>query len=154
MPQGAGLTGLPAAIDVRLDIKRPERVGGGKRLLDVLHQRRPREVVAEGTAVDVPLAGARREVHSGDAGLAPAYRLPTKLGCCCHALALDGVTENGLGCCAACGCSAPAYTLSLPRSFCLAREVLGNIPNTAFSMTRSGCLASRSRAWVKRSWPM
>ncbi len=85
----------------------PERVGRGERLLDVLHQRRTREVVTERAAVDVPLARTRRQVHPRHAGLAAADGLPAEFGSRGHALALDGVTENCLGCCAACGCSAP-----------------------------------------------
>src|SRR6476646_9942401 len=152
--QRARLSGLAAPVHVGPHIEGAEGVGGGQRLLDVLHQRGAGEIIAQGAALEVPRAGAGGQIPSGDTGLAATHRLPAEFGGGGHALTLDGVTENGLGCCAACGCSAPAYTLSLPRSFCRASEVLGSMPKTAFSMTRSGCLASRSRAAVIRSWPM
>ena len=86
VPERARLPRLAAAVHVRRDVEGAEGVGGGERLLDVLHQRGPREVVAEGAAVDVPLARAGRQVHTGDAGLAPAHRLPPEFGRSRHAL--------------------------------------------------------------------
>src|SRR5262245_15258722 len=122
------------------NVEGAERVSGRKRLLDVLNQRGPREVIAECPAIDVPLPGAGREVDAGDAGLAAADGRPSELGGNGrHAVTLLETRVNGLGCCAACGCSAPEYTLSLPRSFCLVSEFFGSMPNTAFSITRSGC---------------
>src|SRR6516162_1658363 len=50
---------------------------------------------------------------------------------------------NGTGCCAACGWSGPAYTFSF-RSMFRPSEFLGSMPRTAFSTTRSGCLAISS----------
>src|SRR5712692_7069810 len=124
----AGLPRLPASVHVRPDVEGTECVGCGERLLDVLDQRGPREVVAERAAVDVPLPGAGREIHAGDARLAPPHRLPPERRNCRHAVTLAGPRVKGLGCCAAWGCSAPAYTLSLPRSFCLASEFFGSMP--------------------------
>src|SRR5262249_21781458 len=122
------------------NVEGAECVGGRKRLLDVLNQRGSGEVIAERAAIDVPLPGAGREIDPGDAGLAAAHGLPSELrGNGRHAVTLLETRVNGLGCCAACGCSAPGYTLSLPRSFCLASEFFGSMPNTAFSITRSGC---------------
>ena len=46
-PQRAGLARLSAAIHMCPHIERAERVGGGEGLLDVLHERRARKVVAE-----------------------------------------------------------------------------------------------------------
>ena len=107
-PERAGLARLAAAVHVGLHVEGAQRVGGGEGLLDVLHQRRPREVVAQRPAVDVPFAGAGGQIDPRHARLAAAHGLPAELGCrrsCAH---LRGVTENGFGCCAACGCSAPA----------------------------------------------
>src|SRR5690606_27528154 len=103
-----GLAGLPAAIHMRLHIERPARVGGREGLLDVLHQRRAREVVSEGAAVHVPLAGAGREIDAGHAGLAAAHGLPPELGSASHAFTFWTLTVYGWGCCASCGCSGPA----------------------------------------------
>src|SRR5690606_20410709 len=53
------------------------------------------------------------------------------------------VRAYGFGCCAACGCSGPAYTLSL-RNWARPREFFGSIPRTAFSTARVGCFSSSS----------
>src|SRR5450830_1879945 len=53
------------------------------------------------------------------------------------------VISNGCGCCAACGCSAPAYTLSL-LIWVFDREFFDSMPRTAFSTARSGRVARRS----------
>src|SRR6267378_1698258 len=50
------------------------------------------------------------------------------------------VISYGLGCCAPCGWSGPAYTLSL-RSVLRPRVFFGSIPRTAFSTARSGWLS-------------
>ena len=96
-PQRAGLARLAAAVHVRPHVERAERVGGGEALLDVLHQRRPREVVTQRAAVDVPLAGAGRQVHPGDARLAAAHGLPAKFGCGGHALTFERSDGERLG---------------------------------------------------------
>src|SRR6476660_9853467 len=92
-PKRPGLARLPAPVHVRLHVERAERVGGGEALLDVLHQRRTREVVAQRAAVDVPLDGPGGEVHPGDARLAAAHGLPAECGGG-HVVTFDGVTEN------------------------------------------------------------
>src|SRR5690606_30126881 len=84
VPHRTGLAGHAAAAHVRLDIEGAERVGRGERLLDVLHQRRAREVVTQGAAVDIPLPGAGNQVDPGDAGLAAANGLPAKLFSAAH----------------------------------------------------------------------
>src|SRR5512135_290271 len=89
-PHRPGLSRLPAPAHVRPDVEGTEGIGRGERLLDVLHQRGPREIVAERAAVDVPLPGAGREIHAGDAGLAPTHRLPPKRRSCRHAVTLAG----------------------------------------------------------------
>ena len=124
-PERACLARLPAAIHMRPHVERAERVGGGEALLNVLHQRRPREVVTQRAAVDVPLAGAGGQVHPGDARLAAAHGLPAELGGGGHALTFDGVTENGLGCWAACGCSGTGVDLELAAQLLLGERGLG-----------------------------
>src|SRR3972149_4736439 len=105
-------------IDMRHDIERAQGISGRERLLDVLDQRRPGEIIAKRTAIDIPLAGPRREVDTRDAGLAPPNGLPTELRDSRHQFSFDFVMiANGLGSWASCGCSAPAYTFSLVRSF-------------------------------------
>src|SRR6201996_6982221 len=52
------------------------------------------------------------------------------------------VISYGFGCCASCGWSGPAYTLSL-RSVLRPRVFFGSIPRTAFSTARSGWLSIR-----------
>ena len=52
------------------------------------------------------------------------------------------VISYGCGCCAWCGWSGPAYTLSL-RSVFRPREFFGSMPRTAFSTTRSGRVSIR-----------
>jgi hypothetical protein len=94
----SSLTGLATTTHMGLHIEGAESIGGGEGLLNVLNQGRAREIVTQGPAIDVPLAGTWREIHAGHAGLAPAYRLPTEFGCRRHALAFEGVMENGLGC--------------------------------------------------------
>src|SRR5690606_9584559 len=104
----AGLAGLSPPVHVRLHVERTERIGGREGLLDVLHQRRAREVVSERAAVHVPLAGAGRQVDAGDTGLAAAHGLPPELGSASHAFTFWTLTVYGRGCCASWGCSGPA----------------------------------------------
>ena len=84
--EGAGLARLTAAVHVRLHVERAEGVGGLERTLDVEHERRPREVIPEGPAVHVPLAGAGGQVHPRHGGLAAAGGLPAILGLPAHAV--------------------------------------------------------------------
>src|SRR5687768_8799699 len=65
--QRARLTAHAAAIDARPHVEAPERVSGGKWLLDRRDQRRPREVITERAPVDVPFARARLQIHPADA---------------------------------------------------------------------------------------
>src|SRR3954471_22827142 len=65
VPKGPGLPRLAAAVHMGFHIEGAERVGGGERLLDVLHQRRTGKVISQGTSVDVPLAGAGSEIDPG-----------------------------------------------------------------------------------------
>src|SRR6476661_3190854 len=53
------------------------------------------------------------------------------------------VISKVLGCWAACGCSAPRYTFSLPSCWA-AREFLGSMPLMAFSTARTGLVSSSS----------
>src|SRR5437879_888004 len=151
-PQRPRLPRHPAAPHQRPHVERAERVGRRERLLDVRHERWPGEVIAQGALVDVPLARAGGQVHPRHAHLATPDRVPAQLRCDRgHAVA---ESTSGCGCCAACGCVGPAYTLSICFTFWRDSVVFGNIPHTAFSITRSGCLASKTLSGVNRSCPM
>src|SRR3982750_2280792 len=145
--QRAGLTRLSAALDVGLHVVLAEVVGRGERLLDRAHERGAREVVAEGAAVDVPLARAGLEVQAADGLLAAADGVRRLVS---HYLLSLDVKVRTWGCWAVCSCCAPAKTRSLLRSFWRPSAFLGSMPYTAFSMTRSGCLASIVANGVKR----
>src|SRR3989441_5415560 len=120
----------------RPHVERAQRVGRGERLLDVRHERGTGEVVTQSALIDVPLARARRQVHPRNALLAAPHRVPAQLRR--QALAHQASTgASGSGCCAACGCVGPAYTLSICLTFCRDNVVFGSIPHTAFSITRS-----------------
>ena len=69
---------LPArspALQRSFHVERAQRIGGGKRLLDVLHERRPREVISQGAAVHVPLARSGTDVEAADALFAASDRV-------------------------------------------------------------------------------
>src|SRR6185437_15762428 len=121
-----------------LHVEAAEGVGRGECLLNRRHEGRTREVVAQRAAVDVPLARSRLHVHAADAFLAASDGVNGALGH--HSVSLLRLSTTG--CWAACGCCASGYTRSLRRSFCRPSAFLGSMPNTAFSMTRSGCLES------------
>src|SRR6185503_12156884 len=53
--QRAGLAGIAAAIADRFHVERAQRVGRDKRLLNVRHERRTREVITQRPSVDIPL---------------------------------------------------------------------------------------------------
>src|SRR6266511_3782977 len=88
--------------------------------------------------------------RAGDAELAASDRVPAQLRCD-PAAHLASTAASGVGCCAACGCSGPAYTLSICFTCWRDKVVFGNIPHTAFSMTRSGNLLITLLTGVKRS---
>src|SRR5688500_11737594 len=149
--QRTGLAGQPAADDARLHVERAQRIGRGERLLNVRHERRPREIIAQRPPVDGPFPRARRQIHSGNAELAAPDRVPTQLRCDPRA---HLASASGVGCCAACGWLGPAYTLSICFTFWRDSVVFGSIPHTAFSITRSGNLLITLLTGVNRSCPM
>src|SRR5439155_22278943 len=120
------------------------------RRLDVRHERGTREIIAQGAATDVPLPRAGREVHARHAHLAPADGVPAQLERD-RAAHPASTIASGCGCCVACGCVGPAYTLSICFTFWRESVVFGSIPHTAFSITRSGCFASMVLSGVNRS---
>src|SRR5207245_8302448 len=125
----------------------------GERLLEVRHERRPGEVIAQGALVDVPFARAGRQVDACHAHLATPDGMPAQLRR--HARPHQASPSvSGAGCCAAWGCVGPAYTLSICFTFCRDNVVFGSIPHTAFSITRSGCCANSVASGWKRSCPM
>ena len=78
-PQSTCLPGEPTAGHTRPDVERPERVGHGERLLNVLNQRAAWEVIPQGSPVHVPLTRAWCEVYPGPRCLAPSDRVPPQL---------------------------------------------------------------------------
>src|SRR6266511_4348271 len=148
------------------------RVGGHQRVADQLLMHLAREVVLQRAAVEHKLAGARHEAHPDDGLLAAANGLDQTTSAAagadgrgrgrrgglhrrrggngfCHDGSLVSahcaicLISNGTGCCAACGCSGPAYTLS----FLMRRRpslLCGSMPLTASSIARSGRLVSSS----------
>src|SRR6185437_1340883 len=151
-PQRAGLSAQATTLQMRLHIEAAQCVRGRERLLNGRHQRRTRKVIAQGTAVHIPFAGSRADVQAADGFLAPPNRVRQRpVG---HYLLSLLLRFRTVGCCAACGCSASGYTRNLRRSFWRPSAFLGNMPYTAFSITRSGCLASIVANGVNRSCPM
>src|SRR6266571_4281157 len=153
-PHRPRLAGHATAPAIALHVEGAERVGRGERLLDVGHERGAREIVAQRPAVDVPLPRARRQIHTRHALLAPPDGVPAQLRRDRGHADAPAVGASGCGCCAACGCVGPAYTFSICLTFWRDNVVFGNIPHTAFSITRSGCLASTVFTAVKRSCPI
>src|SRR5260370_22960902 len=105
--------------------------------MDVRHERRPRKIVPERAGVDVPLPRAWREIHARPPDLAAPDGVPAELrrDGAAHRVAAAG---RGSGRRAAWGWAAPPYTLSICFTFLRARVVLGSMPHTARSLTRSG----------------
>ena len=66
---------------------------------------------------------------------------------------IDVFKCNGCGVCASCGCSAPAYTLSL-RNCARPRRPLGIMPHTAERISRPGSRERISSAVRSFSPPM
>src|SRR5690348_2661389 len=115
-----------APVEVGLHIILAERVRRAERLLNGRNERRAREIIAQRTPVHIPLAGARPDVQTAHGLLTPANRV--RDGRVGHYLDSLDLRFRTLGCCAACGCSAPAYTRSLRRSFCRPSAFLGSMP--------------------------
>src|SRR3712207_1518386 len=144
--QRAGLTGDAATLEQPYDVVLLALLEGHERLADELLVHLVREVLLEGAAVQLELAGTGEEAHADDGLLAPAHGLDGTPGGVGHG---EGgghwatcLISKFWGCWAACGCSGPAYTFSF-LSICRPRLLCGSMPLTARSMTRSG--------WV-RSW--
>src|SRR5690606_11426755 len=99
----------------RHDIKLLAAIGQHQRLVHDHASHFATEVVLEGTIVDGDAARTRAQEHTRGRRLAAASAVVLS---CCHSQ-----IASSLGCCEACGCSAPAYTLSLrpmarPRGLC------------------------------------
>src|SRR2546427_8922661 len=97
----------PAAPAQRPHVEGAERVGRRERLLDVRHERRPGEVVAQRAPVDVPLPRTRREIHARHTDLAAPDCVPPQLWRDARAHRTSA-RLSGSGCWAAWGCSGPA----------------------------------------------
>src|SRR4051795_7655394 len=144
--QRAGLPGDATTLEDADDVVLLALLEGHERLTDELLVHLVREVLLEGAAVELELAGAGQQPHADDGLLAPADgldRTPLGVGhgqCAGHWATC--LISKVWGCCAAWGCSGPAYTFSF-LSICRPRLLCGSMPLTARSTTRSG--------WV-RSW--
>src|SRR5881398_2274737 len=152
-PQRSRLPRHTPAPAQRPHVERAQCVRGRERLLDVRHQRRPGEVVPQRAPVDVPLPRAGRQIHARYAYFAAPHRVPAQLrrDAAAHRAA---AAPSGCGCCAAWGWSGPPYTFSICFTFWRDSVVLGSMPQTARSITRSGCFAITFLSGVNRSCPM
>src|SRR6185312_5311956 len=132
----AGLAGDAATRNVDLDVELVGHLGQFERLAHDHARGFAAEELVQRLAVDNDRAAALAQEHACGGGLAAAGA----------GILLQGRHDqisNALGCCAVCGCSVPRYTLSL-RNIARPSGFFGNIPLTANSITRSGCVASRS----------
>src|SRR5205085_12703096 len=107
-----------------------ERFRQHERLTDGQLQNRRRKTLFERLFIDGDRALAGAEENPGRRRLASARAVVLRCG-------QDYATSSACGCCALCGCSAPAYTLSL-RYIALPSFVLGSMPKTASSTSRTG----------------
>src|SRR5687768_6820204 len=73
--QRARLTGLPAALEIRLDVVPTQRIRRREWLLNRAHERRAREVIAQRPAIHIPLARANLQIHAAHRFLAAANRV-------------------------------------------------------------------------------
>src|SRR2546425_214428 len=111
-PHRPSLPGHPAAPAQRPHVEGAQRVGRRERLLDVRHERRPGEVIAQRAPVDVPLPRPRRQIDARHPDLAASDRVPAQLRRYGRAHQASA-RLSGSGCWAACGGSGPAYTFSI-----------------------------------------
>src|SRR5215207_4044165 len=108
--QGAGLTGDAAALEQTDDVVLLGLLEGHERLTDELLVHLVREVLLEGAAVELELAGAGEQPHPDDGLLAATDGLdgtPVGVG---HGAGhwATCLISKVWGCCAAWGCSGPA----------------------------------------------
>src|SRR6185437_2345014 len=135
-PDGAGLTGDPAAGDVDLDVELVGHLGQFQRLAHDHARGFAAEEFVQRLAIDHDCATALAQEHARGGSLAAAGT----------GILLQGRHDqisNALGCWAVCGCSAPRYTLSL-RNIARPSGFFGSMPLTPNSIARSGWVASRS----------
>ncbi len=107
--QGAGLAVDAAAGGFYRNIVAVNRVGDFERSKDLVLKRDAAEIVGEISAVYLDGSAAGLHANAGDRGLPAAGGLDW--GCC---FAHGNKDQAGCGFWAVCGCSLPAYTLSLP----------------------------------------
>src|SRR4029078_7710101 len=147
-----GLAGESAALNAGHDIEASQSIGCCERLLNRRDVRGTREIVAECATVDLPLSRAWLQVKTADRFLAASDCV--RGGTVSHYFSLFLLRSSTFGCCAACECLSFAKTRSLRRSDCLPRAVCGSMPESAFSITRSGCFSIICAKGVNLSWPM
>src|SRR5215475_779456 len=100
MPDRAGLPGLAAPVDVYLDVEGREVVGQHERLPDDHAARLAPEELVDRLVVDDEAALPGPDEDARDGALAPAGAVMI--------LADHQLNSRVFGCCATCGCSAPA----------------------------------------------
>src|SRR6185503_11396680 len=144
-----GLAAKPAAVHRDLHVELALGLGGRARASGRMPQHVAGQVLLQRAAVHLPVPAAGAEVDAGHRRLAAADGVVLLFG----SHSSDAQKVRGSGFCAWCGCSGPAYTLSLWR-ICRPSAFLGSMPFTASSITRSGCLASISLKGMNFSWPM
>ena len=132
---GLGLTLDATAIEVDGDVLVLGSIGSQQRLLHLILENFEGEIGGEFLAIDGNLTLARLHEYASHSGLATTYGVYNF-----HNAYLISFNLMLLGFCAACGCSAPAYTF---RFFNTAapRRVRGSMPLTAFSTRKVGFLA-------------
>src|SRR5690554_2313289 len=139
---GVGLAAGAATLDGDDGVETTRGVGVFEGLESLHTYEDAAEVLLEVTAVDRDAAAARAKEYAGDSFLASTGSVEL----------FHQANSNFLGCCASWGCAGPAYTLRR-RMRRRPMRVLGSMPQTARSSTRSGCLSSISRAVVSRKPP-
>src|SRR5262245_13584475 len=150
---GAGLAREPAARDAHAHVELVGDARHGERVERVPHECLAAQVVERGAAVHERLPLAREQAHARHGFLPAAGQGPRGRG---RRRRQSGPPQASMvqtsGCCAACGCCGPAYTLTF---FTIARpsRFRGTMPFTAFSTTRSGCFASTSVSRVQDAPP-
>src|SRR5512146_957898 len=135
---GLRLGRLPPPVDVDLHVDRLPLAREPQRLHGDRPQRENRKVVFELPPVDADPAAARPHVDPGDGRFPFPRRVDFRRLCHIGSILSYSLTASALGCWALWGWSGPAYTLSFVNSRSPSR-VLGSIPRTAHSTSRSGC---------------
>ena len=136
---GFGLSLDATAIEVDSDVVALDSVGSQQRLLYLELENLEREIGGKLLVVDCNLTLARLHEYASHSGLTTTYGVYNFH----NSSYLISFNLICLGFCAACGCSAPAYTLRF-LSCAAPRRVRGIMPLTAFSIKNVGFLTRYS----------